>query len=260
MTAPRYCHDCGVVTGPYEVRCFDCAQASKPLANNCGVCGQGVAVTKSGVCGNCYEPKAPTPCVKCGAPVPSRLPLCWPCRSAEIDTAKQPLICDRCNKNVAATAGGTCLSCIGEMVKPQRPTWDAIWLEVADTMSRRSTCPRLAVGAVAVRDNQLLATAYNGAPRGRPHCIDVSCDMRGGHCVRAVHAEQNIVAQAAYRGTSLAGATLYTRHGFCVRCANLLIQAGIAEVVYVEEYDNGTAGALDDLRAAGITVRQWRQS
>jgi dCMP deaminase len=137
-----------------------------------------------------------------------------------------------------------------------RPSWDAIWMEIADAMSKRATCPRLSVGSVAVRDNQQLAAAYNGAPRGLPHCADVGCDMRGGHCVRAVHAEQNIVAQAAYRGVSLDGATLYTRHGFCVRCANLLIQAGIKEVVYVQEYANGTDGALDALRAAGITVRR----
>ncbi len=177
-------------------------------------------------------------------------------------TRKDFVDCPHCNsRNYLSfynSRGGTCCDCKAPFrwPDPSRPSWDAIWLSVADVMAQRATCPRLSVGSVAVRDNQILATAYNGAPRGLAHCVDVGCDVRGGHCVRAVHSEQNIVAQAAYRGVSLRGATLYTRHGFCVRCANLLIQAGIAEAVYVKEYSNGTDGALDALRSAGITVRR----
>lgn len=200
-------------------------------------------------------------CTRCGVAVGPYGSVCYDCAVRPRPLADN---CGVCGKNAVVTKQGVCALCATQTeskpktAPPQRPSWDAIWMGVADSMSQRATCPRLSVGSVAVRDNQLLATAYNGAPRGLPHCVDVGCDMRGGHCVRAVHAEQNIVAQAAYRGTSLNGATLYTRHGFCVRCANLLIQAGIAEVVYVEEYANGTEGALDALRASGITVRRWR--
>lgn len=145
---------------------------------------------------------------------------------------------------------------MAQQVARQRPSWDQTWMAVADTMALRATCPRLAVGVVAVRDNQLLVSAYNGAPRGLDHCVDVGCDVRGGHCVRVVHAEANAVAQAAYLGVSLKGATVYSRHGFCVRCANLLIQAGIREAVYVEAYNNGTDGAIEALVKSRVSVRQ----
>lgn len=141
-------------------------------------------------------------------------------------------------------------------LKPARPSWDSIWLQIADSMAQRATCPRLSVGVVVVKDNRLLVSAYNGAVRGAAHCLDVGCDMRGGHCVRVVHAEANAVAHAAFLGVSLADSTIYSRHGYCIRCVNLLIQAGIKEAVYVKEYSNGTDGALDALAAAGITVRR----
>lgn len=90
-----------------------------------------------------------------------------------------------------------------------RPNWDLYFIRIAKEVASRSTCPRAAVGAVIVRDNKILATGYNGAPAGEPHCTDVGCMVVDEHCVRTIHAEENAVIHAREHGVSLEGATLY---------------------------------------------------
>jgi dCMP deaminase len=100
------------------------------------------------------------------------------------------------------------------------------------------------VGAVIVKEKRVLATGYNGSPRGTAHCEDLGCirdqmkipsGTRHELC-RGVHAEQNAVAQAAYFGISIKDAAIYTTTFPCSMCAKILINAGIAEVVYSESY------------------------
>lgn len=139
-----------------------------------------------------------------------------------------------------------------------RPSWDEYWMGFAREASRRGTCDRAYVGAVVVRDNRLLTTGYNGAPRGLPHCSGpggVGHDMRAGHCVRAVHAEENAIFAAAYHGIPTKGATLYSTHSPCGRCARALINAGIARVVYGTAY--GSDEGIRLLESAGITVERF---
>lgn len=90
-----------------------------------------------------------------------------------------------------------------------RPDWDLYFIIIAKDIAMRSTCKRAAVGAVIVRDNIILATGYNGAPAGEPHCTDVGCIMEDEHCKRAIHAEINALNHAARNRVSLEGATLY---------------------------------------------------
>jgi len=123
-----------------------------------------------------------------------------------------------------------------------RPDWDLYFIRIAKEVASRSTCPRAAVGAVIVKDNRILATGYNGAPAGEPHCTEVGCDMVDGHCQRAVHAETNAIAQAAKYGISVDGATLYcwdtagrnyslSMDGWdCHYCGQLMKVAGISRV------------------------------
>ena len=124
-----------------------------------------------------------------------------------------------------------------------RPSWDLYFIRIAKEVSSRSTCPRAAVGAVIVRDNQILATGYNGAPMGEPHCIDVGCDIVDGHCQRVVHAETNAVYQAIKYSIPLEGATLYywdskgryaqTMEAFALlfpEQAKLIVDVGISRV------------------------------
>lgn len=116
-----------------------------------------------------------------------------------------------------------------------RPGWVEYWFQVADLVATRATCPRRAVGAVAVRGDRLIATGYNGAPAGEPHCTDVGCDLYVGtdgleHCGRVLHAEENLVCTAARFGISLEGADVYVNFPVCGPCSRRLTQAGVEKV------------------------------
>ena len=123
------------------------------------------------------------------------------------------------------------------------------FMNMAFLVAQRSTCRRRKVGAVAVKDNHILATGYNGAPAGAPHCLDIGClreelgipsGQRHELC-RAVHAEQNVIIQAALHGVSLQGATIYCTTQPCFICAKMLVNAGVAEVRAAEVYDDPMA-------------------
>lgn len=108
-------------------------------------------------------------------------------------------------------------------------------LDVARVMARRATCSRAHVGVVFARDGRVLATGYNGAPRGIPHCDHPDDERSTGDgdalgCAHAVHAEANAVAFAAQHGIALGGSELYTTHTPCVACAQLILNAGARQV------------------------------
>lgn len=139
-----------------------------------------------------------------------------------------------------------------------RPDRDTVLLNIAHLMSKRSTCTRRQVGALAEKDGRVLVTGYNGAPSRLPHCSDRgSCRLNdNGGCLDAVHAEANIVAFAAKYGISLQGATVYVTCAPCVECAKLLINAGIKEVVYEEEYRDSRG--IELLVQAGVKIRKCK--
>src|SRR3990172_677398 len=126
----------------------------------------------------------------------------------------------------------------------KRPDWDEYFLDIADLVARRSTCRRRNVGAVLVRDKRILATGYNGAPTGLRHCLDLGClreqlQVPSGErheLCRWLHAEQNSIIQAALHGVSVREATLYCTNYPCVICAKMIINAGVAKVIYREGY------------------------
>ncbi len=135
-----------------------------------------------------------------------------------------------------------------------RPSWDERFMRDALNAATMSTCPRASVGCVLVRDKHLVVAGHNGAPRGLPHCTDVGCMLESNHCIRANHAEQNAITEAARRGVNAAGTTLYVTHHPCALCAKMLINLGVVRVVYLNEYvpaDNG-----EFLRMAGIPVER----
>jgi len=146
-----------------------------------------------------------------------------------------------------------------------RPSWDEYFLEMAGLVSRRSTCLRRQVGAVLVKDKQILATGYNGAPKGLPHCLDIGClreklkipsGERHELC-RALHAEQNALIQASLHGISVKDSTLYATNQPCVICAKMIINAGIKEIVIADGYPDKMA--MDFLKAAKIQVRKAKK-
>lgn len=123
------------------------------------------------------------------------------------------------------------------MVK-KRIGWDQYFMIQAALLASRSTCNRLSVGAVLVRDKRIIAGGYNGSVSGDDHCTDVGCYLRDGHCVRTIHAEMNAILQCAKFGISTDGASLYVTDFPCLQCTKSLLQAGIREINYIRNYHN----------------------
>lgn len=125
----------------------------------------------------------------------------------------------------------------------ERESWTDYFMGIARTVSKRSTCLRAQHGAVLVRDKTILATGYNGAPRGLTHCDEVGvCDReRNGvspgreyeRC-KSAHAEQNAIAQAARVGVAVEGSTLFITGLPCAICAKLLVNAGIVAIYFLD--------------------------
>jgi dCMP deaminase len=123
-----------------------------------------------------------------------------------------------------------------------RPTWDEYFMALAHLASSRSTCDRLYVGCVLVKDNHIIATGYNGSISGHPHCdevghLEVEENGKIG-CKRTVHAEKNAISMCTKFGISPKGATAYVTHYPCPDCMKELNQAGITEVVYGNFYQH----------------------
>lgn len=136
-------------------------------------------------------------------------------------------------------------SILDKILNKKRPTWDEYFLEIVKTVAKRATCNRGRSGCVIVKDKQILVSGYVGSPNGLPHCDEVGhlfkkmIDDDGtvsNHCVRTVHAEQNAICQAAKRGISLDGATLYCTMTPCRTCAMMIINCGIKRVVCQNKY------------------------
>ncbi|MEW6069243.1 MAG: cytidine/deoxycytidylate deaminase family protein [Candidatus Thermoplasmatota archaeon] len=145
-----------------------------------------------------------------------------------------------------------------------RPNLDEYFMGMAQLASKRSTCLRRQVGAIIVKEKRVLATGYNGAPKGLKHCSEVGCvrkelkvpETQRHEICRGLHSEQNAIIQAALFGVSIKDSTLYTTHFPCSVCAKMLINADIKEIVYGEDYVDELSKKL--LEESGIKVRQYK--
>ena len=142
-----------------------------------------------------------------------------------------------------------------------RPSWDEYFFNIIEVVKSRSTCLRRQVGALIVRDKQILATGYNGAPSGVHHCetclrqeLGIPSGQRHEICM-AVHSEMNAITQASRFGISIDNSIIYTNVFPCILCSKLIINAGIKEIVYQEEYVDDMAKNM--LLEAGVKIRQW---
>ena len=142
----------------------------------------------------------------------------------------------------------------------ERPSWDEYFMDMAELARKRTTCLRRGVGAVIVKDNRVIATGYNGTPKGITHCEEAGClraqmnvpsGQRHELC-RGLHAEQNAIIQAACTGASVEGATLYCTTQPCIICTKMIINAGIKRVVITESYPDELAEQM--IKEAGIQV------
>jgi dCMP deaminase len=144
-----------------------------------------------------------------------------------------------------------------------RPDWDEYFLNIAKVVASRSNCIKRKVAAIIVRDRRVITTGYNGTPRGARNCNEGGCPRcnsmaKSGTSLEeclCCHGEENAITQAAYHGTSLKGATLYTTFAPCLLCTKMIINSGIAEVVYNQDYPlNERALAL--LKECGVLLRR----
>lgn len=131
----------------------------------------------------------------------------------------------------------------------ERPSWDQYFMEITHLVATRSSCLRRQVGAVLVKQKNILATGYNGVPSGITHCSETGClrerlkvpsGERHELC-RGLHAEQNAIIQAARHGINIDGATLYCTTMPCIICSKMLINAGIKKIVYEHGYSDELA-------------------
>jgi dCMP deaminase len=148
--------------------------------------------------------------------------------------------------------------------------WAETFLNIALEMSKHSTCCRLHVGAVLVRDNRIISTGYNGVPKGLIHCEDrfvykerqkesFSQEHHDFANNYELHAEQNAILYAGRNGISVVGTTMYTTHAPCSNCAKLIAGAGIVKIYYLYEYDRDKNGPilLRDCNIPVIGVKSW---
>ncbi len=127
-------------------------------------------------------------------------------------------------------------------------------------VATRSTCLRRKVGAIVVKEKRILATGYNGAPSGLRHCEDVGClresssipsGQRHELC-RGLHAEQNVIVQAAYHGINISGSDIYCTNRPCSICTKLIINAGIRRIFFEQDYEDPLSDLL--LEEAGVEL------
>ncbi len=146
---------------------------------------------------------------------------------------------------------------------PTRPSWDQYFMDIAKLVSTRSTCLRRQVGAVLVKDKNIIATGYNGVARGLVHCSERGClrselNIPSGErheMCRGIHAEQNAIIQAALHGVSTDKAVLYCTDQPCILCSKMLINAGITTVYFQGDYPDDLAKEM--LTEAKIILNKW---
>ena len=147
-----------------------------------------------------------------------------------------------------------------------RPDWDTYFMEIARVVATRSTCLRRQVGAVIVKEKRLLTSGYNGSPRELAHCAEVGCIRQASgvasgerhELCRGLHAEQNAIIQAALHGVAIEGAKIYCTHQPCSACTKMILNAGLKEIIYENEYNDPLSQQL--VSEAGIKRKRYENT
>ena len=147
-----------------------------------------------------------------------------------------------------------------------KPTFDDIYMDLAENLARRSHCVKAKVGAVLTKDTRIISVGYNGPPAGTQNCDEIwpidGCPRDSkGSCSLALHAEQNAILYASKNNVSIDGCTLYVTLSPCIACARIIFTIGIKKVYYSHSYakykglpsDEG----VDFLRKYGVEVQQY---
>jgi dCMP deaminase len=187
--------------------------------------------------------------------------------------ASQQLQATRAMADLAVVNNGTMEQlhrALDELLPPlmsrfMRPSWDEYFMNIAKVVATRSNCMKRKVAAIIVKDRRVVSTGYNGTPRGARNCNEGGCPRCNGmapsgtaldECL-CCHGEENAITQAAYHGTSLKGTTLYSTYAPCLLCTKMIINSGIAEVVYNQDYPLNER-ALSLLEECGVVLRRHK--
>jgi dCMP deaminase len=135
---------------------------------------------------------------------------------------------------------------------PTQKKLDTIFLNIAKEISTLSKCNRSKVGAILVKDGNIISMSYNGTPSGMDNC----CERDNVTLPYVIHAEMGAILKAAKTGNSVDGSTLYLTLSPCLDCSKLILQSGIKKVVYLNVYRN-TQGI--DFLSQFIEVEQYGQ-
>lgn len=144
-----------------------------------------------------------------------------------------------------------------------KPSFDEIYMELAENLAKRSHCVKAKVGAVLTKDTRIISLGYNGPPAGTHNC-DEEWPTEGcprdskGSCSLALHAEQNAILYAAKSNISIEGSTLYVTLSPCISCARVIFTIGIKKVVYLNSYADfkglPSDEGVDFLKKFGVEV------
>ncbi|MDO9187281.1 MAG: dCMP deaminase family protein [Bacteroidia bacterium] len=147
-----------------------------------------------------------------------------------------------------------------------KPSFDEIYMELAENLAMRSHCVKAKVGAVLTKDTRIISLGYNGPPAGTHNCDevwpDVGCPRDSkGSCSLALHAEQNAILYAAKSNISIEGSTLYVTLSPCISCARVIFTIGIKKVYYLNSYADfkglQSDEGVDFLRKFGVEVVRY---
>lgn len=133
----------------------------------------------------------------------------------------------------------------------ERPSWEEYFKKLCELTATRSSCHRLHVGCIFIKNNRIIAQGYNGYIAGCKHMAIV----RDNHNISTIHAEQNTITDCAKRGVSSDGCMAYITHYPCYNCMKLLVSCGISEINYINDYKNDAlVGEL--AKEANIVIKQ----
>lgn len=148
-----------------------------------------------------------------------------------------------------------------------RPSFDEIYMHLAEQLALRSHCVKIKVGAVLTKDTRIISLGYNGPPAGTHNCDEewpeTGCPRDSkGSCSLALHAEQNAILYAAKNKVDMEGATLYVTLAPCIACARVIFSIGIKKVIYKDSYAEykgiGTEEGVEFLKKFSVEVIRWK--
>lgn len=150
-----------------------------------------------------------------------------------------------------------------------KPSFDDIYMELAENLAKRSHCVKAKVGAVLTKDTRIISLGYNGPPAGTHNC-DIEWPTDGcprdskGSCSLALHAEQNAILYAAKNNVSIEGSTLYVTLSPCISCARVIYTIGIKKVYFLKSYAQykgiPTDEGVEFLKKFGVDVIQYQKA